>query len=137
MACTHLALALALASYAVSLLRRGKPGVCGFPLALALQRRFRTGAPMVLGFLTGLNLCPPFLAALLRAGSGTTLLQTMGFFLLFFVGTTPWFLPFLGTRALKPGPGLRHVARFVLLLLAAAYAYLGIVLLLERLTHGH
>ena len=133
LASTDLALAAALAGSAAPLFLPGRPGRCGLP---ALRRRWRNGTPALLGLLTGLNLCPPFLAALLRAGAGLGLRHALGFFLLFFAGTTPWFLPFLGTGLLRRVPGLRQVARGVLLLLAAGYAYLGAAVLLERLCHG-
>ena len=136
-AITDLALAIALGAYALPFLRPARKGSCGRPLAVRLQQHTQAWAPLFLGLLTGLNLCPPFLAALVRVGSGRSLLQALLFFLVFFLGTLPWTLPFLGIGALKRLPGLPQVARFLLLLLAAYYAYLGILLLLGRLAHGH
>jgi len=135
----HLALAVALAAYALPFLWPKKEtahGSCRMPLALSVQRRFKAWTPLILGVLTGLNLCPPFIAAVLRVASGTTWIQALAFFLLFFLGTTPWLFPFIATGALRKIPGLPYIARFVMLLLALYYAYLGSLTLLGRIFHG-
>jgi Cytochrome C biogenesis protein transmembrane region len=55
-------------------------------------------APAILGLLTGLNLNPPFVAAGLQASSLPSLDEALVFFLLFFVGTSVWLLPFAAMR---------------------------------------
>ena len=54
--------------------------------------------PALLGLLTGLNICPPFLVAFARATNYAQFAQTLMFFLAFFVGTSIFLvpLPFLG-----------------------------------------
>ena len=135
----HLALAVALAAYAFSTLRP-RPGGCPGGLSAgrgrALAARFRAPGPAVLGLLTGLNLCPPFLVAGVRAAQRHSLPGALEFFLLFFAGTLIWFLPFLGVSAVRRFSGLRVVARFTTALIAAYYGYLGVTTLGGALLHA-
>ena len=135
----HLALAVALASYVLSTLRP-RPEACPGGLSAARNRalagRFRALGPVALGFLTGLNLCPPFLVAGVRAAQRHSLPGALEFFLLFFAGTLIWFLPFLGVSAVRRFTGLRLVARFTAVLVAAYYGYLGVITLGGAVLHA-
>ncbi len=135
----HLALAAALAWYAFSTLRP-HPGACPGELSAGRGRaravRFRALGPAALGLLTGLNLCPPFLVAGVRAAQRHSLPGALEFFLLFFAGTLVWFLPFLGVSAARRLTGLRVVARFTTALVAAYYGYLGVIALGGALLHA-
>jgi hypothetical protein len=108
------------------------PGRGRGPLARALRG---AGAP-ALGFATGLNLCPPFLAAGVRAAETRSLAGALAFFALFFLGTLAWFLPFLGARYARSVPGLRPVAVVTTVLVAAFYATAGAVTLGGSLLHA-
>jgi hypothetical protein len=134
----HLALAAALASYAFMTPRPGT-GACpgGLPAGRlrALAARFRGLGPVVLGLLTGLNLCPPFLVAGVRAAQRHSLSGALEFFAVFFAGTLVWFLPFLGLGFVRRFTGLRVVARFTTALVAAYYGYLGVATLGGALLH--
>jgi hypothetical protein len=135
----HLALAVALASYALSTLRprsEACPGGLSAARSRVLAGRFRALGPVALGFLTGLNFCPPFLVAGVRAAQRHSLPGALGFFLLFFAGTLIWFLPFLGVSAVRRFTGLRVVARFTTMLVAAYYGYLGVITLGGALLHA-
>jgi hypothetical protein len=138
-AVVHLGLAVALVLYALlpssPRAERCAPGrVLSWRVALA--RRFRAVGPGVLGLLTGLNLCPPFIAAGVRAAEGRSLPGALTFFLLFFVGTAVWFLPFLGLAGLRRFTAIGTVARFAAVVVAAYYGYLGAVTLGGALLHG-
>jgi hypothetical protein len=89
--------------------------------------RFRPPAALTLGFLTGLNLCPPFLAASVRAAATHSLPGALIFFAVFFVGTAVWFLPSLAVSALRRFRAVPVVARMTMGALALYYAYLGVV----------
>jgi sulfite exporter TauE/SafE len=89
--------------------------------------RFRPPAAVTLGFLTGLNLCPPFVTAGVRAAATHSLLGALAFFTLFFVGTAVWFLPSLAISPLRRFSTVPIVARMTMGALALYYAYLGIV----------
>ena len=93
-------------------------------------------APAVLGLLTGLNLCPPFVAAAVRAAEAASLPAALLFFFLFFLGTLAWFPPFVLLGALRRAAAVAQVARITMLFLAAYYAYLGLVSLGGFLLHA-
>lgn len=97
--------------------------------------RSRPSAAAALGLFTGLNLCPPFVVASVRAAETRSLPSAMVFFLLFFAGTTVWFLPALAVSSLRRINAAATVARMIMLLLAAYYAYLGVMSLWWRVSH--
>ena len=89
----------------------------------------------IFGFLTGLNLCPPFLAAAARVLEKANLGWGIAFFLIFFAATSIFFLPFFGVfwvqRYLVQ---IRSVSRIVLILVGVFYFFAyGIVPLLRIL----
>ena len=80
----------------------------------------------MLGFLTGLNFCPPFVVAGIRAAELGSLPGALLFFTVFFVGTSIWFLPFAGLGCVARNQGLFTVARMTMGLVALYYLSLGI-----------
>jgi sulfite exporter TauE/SafE len=94
---------------------------------IGAPNRFRPPAALTLGFLTGLNLCPPFVAAGVRAAATHSLLGALAFFALFFAGTSVWFLPSLAVSSLRRFSVVPAVARMTMAALAIYYAYLGVV----------
>jgi sulfite exporter TauE/SafE len=56
--------------------------------------------PLLIGFLTGVNICPPFLASLTHIFNLRSAIQSMLYFLTFFLGTSTYLVPavFLGSR---------------------------------------
>ncbi len=84
--------------------------------------------PPLLGFITGLNLCPPFLLAFTSATGAGSLAGSVLFFLFFFVGTSVYFLPapFLG--ALSRFELLRTVGKLSAVVVAVYYFYVGILM---------
>jgi len=93
-------------------------------------------APAILGLLTGLNLNPPFIAAGLQASSAPTLEEALVFFMLFFVGTSVWFLPFAAMRWIPRSAKLLTVARYAVLLMACYFFCLGLIELGSLVAHG-
>ena len=89
-----------------------------------------------LGFLTGINLCPPFLVASVRAAQLPNLTAALFFFLCFFVGTSVWFTPFLSLGAVRRTPAFLIVARMVALLLACWYVFSGAAALIQKVIYG-
>ncbi len=122
----HVALAAALAWYALA--RRRGAGLQ--PAALVTLQAKPPGprsTPALLGLLTGLNLCPPFLAAAVRAAESPSLPSALLFFFVFFFGTLVWFPPLILLGALRRRTAVAQVARITLVILAAYYAYLGLI----------
>jgi hypothetical protein len=99
-------------------------------------RRPRPYGAAVLGLLTGVNLCPPFLVAGVRATQLASLPAALLFFACFFAGTSIWFAPFLSFGFLRRTPAVVMVARMVAALLACWYGLIGASMLLERAIYG-
>ncbi len=125
----NLALAGMLAAYAFALPKA--PTACGGSCG-----RYRGMAPAAIGLVTGFNLCPPFLAAGVRAVEGASLAAALLFFFLFFLGTSAWFIPSLSVGLLRRFEAIAVVARFVLFILAVYYGYLGVIMLGRILGHA-
>jgi hypothetical protein len=104
--------------------------------ASATTPRPRPTGAMALGFLTGINLCPPFLVAGVRAAQLPTLAGALLFFGVFFVGTAVWFLPFLSLGVVRRTPSFLTVARIAAVLLACWYGFTGASLLIEKAIYG-
>jgi hypothetical protein len=102
----------------------------------AARWRPRGLGPVALGLFTGLNLCPPFVAATVRAAQAHSLPAALGFFALFFAGTLVWFLPFLGIGAVRRFTAVPAVARFTVGVVAVYYGGRGIVTLTGVLLHA-
>lgn len=93
--------------------------------------------PAALGFLTGLNLCPPFVVAGLRAAGLGSVSQALLFFTFFFVGTSIWFVPFAGLGCIVRNQAVTTVVRMTIVLIALYYLSLGIVMMLGRKGYGY
>lgn len=100
------------------------------------QPKPRRRGAATLGFLTGINLCPPFLVAGMRAAQAPSLPSALLYFVFFFAGTSVWFAPFLSLGFLRRTPALLTVARMVAVLLACWYGLFGLSILFERAVYG-
>lgn len=87
-------------------------------------------APVVLGLLTGLTLCPPFLVAFAAAVGKESLSGSIMFFTFFFCGTSVLFLPFPLIGSLKLPVILSTVGRLAAGTVGVYYLYAGLMLLL-------
>jgi hypothetical protein len=90
-----------------------------------------------LGLLTGLNLCPPFVAAGIRAAQMGSLAAALLFFAAFFVGTSLWFVPFLSMGCFVRNQAVITVARMAMVLIALYYLAMGIAMLLGKKVYGY
>jgi sulfite exporter TauE/SafE len=109
----------------ISVPGKSGPGERGVPGAAAL------------GFLTGLSLCPPFLAAGVRAAQLGSVAAALLFFAVFFVGTSVWFVPFASLGCVARNEAVTTVARMAMVLIALYYAFLGLTLLFGRQVRGY
>jgi hypothetical protein len=91
-----------------------------------------TAGVAMLGFLTGLNFCPPFVVAGIRAAELGSLPGALLFFSVFFAGTSIWFVPFAGLGCVVRNEALVTVARMTMGLVALYYLALGLYMLLGR-----
>jgi sulfite exporter TauE/SafE len=89
-----------------------------------------------LGFLTGVSLCPPFVAAGVRAAEAASMAEAVLFFAVFFFGTSVWFVPFAGLGWVRRNEGVTTVARMAMVLIALYYLYAGFMTLIEKNVYG-
>lgn len=104
------------------------------PLRKHLSKLSLPTLPAVLGFLTGVNLCPPFLMAFTNATQSKELLQSLLFFGAFFGGTIIYFIPFPFIGMLNRYPGVQIVGKFASAIIGSYYLYLGLILVLGGLS---
>lgn len=88
------------------------------------QAFFRGG---VWGFLSGLQICAPFLTAVSEAAGTGTLRGSLLFFFLFYLGTGIWLIPFPFIGTLGRFRQVAQVARFLTLPLGAYFIYSGFI----------
>jgi sulfite exporter TauE/SafE len=92
--------------------------------AIIHQAFFRSG---IWGILSGWQVCPPFLAAVTGAARTGSLGGSLLFFLVFYLGTGLWFIPFPFIGTLGRFRQVAQVARFLTLPLGAYFVYSGFI----------
>lgn len=100
------------------------------PICRAIEKAYPpSGGALWLGLLTGVNLCPPFLAAAARVLAHPGAVYGSIYFLFFYLGTAVYFLPLLGFSWLqKHLPSVRMVARLTLMIMGGYFlVILGLV----------
>lgn len=87
-----------------------------------MSRRLRgISMPVVLGFLIGINVCPPFLIAVARLLQVGGLASGVIFFLGFFAGTSLYTLPLLGVSPLTQQVRFQHIGTLSAILVGSWY----------------
>jgi sulfite exporter TauE/SafE len=94
---------------------------------LALKRSLVM--PAVLGLLTGLSLCPPFIAAIAGASGQASIISSLLFFFSFFIATSLYLLPFPMAGLLGRFQPLRITARLAAGIAGFYYLYRGLILI--------
>ena len=97
----------------------------------------RVPGAAVLGFLTGVSLCPPFVAAGVRAAEAPSVAAAMLFFAVFFLGTSVWFVPFAGLGWVRRNEAVTTVARMAMVLIGLYYLFAGLATLLRKSAYGY
>lgn len=101
--------------------------VCGRLSVIA--SRWPSLLPAFMGLLTGLSLCPPFLAALAGATGQTTLGASLLFFLAFFIATSLYVAPFPFAGLLGRSQAVRMTARLAAGVMGVYYLYRGLIMI--------
>jgi len=134
----HVLLACVLLWYAYSAGHTCTQSCSGSELvSIGVTRKRSVSGAAALGFLTGLSLCPPFVAAGVRAAELGSVAAALVFFAVFFVGTSAWFVPFVGLGCVARNEAVTTVARMAMVLIGLYYAYLGLAMLLGRKVYGY
>jgi sulfite exporter TauE/SafE len=137
MGVVNLLLACVLLWYAWSARHLCGPSCSGSKLVkIGAAKDRRVLGAAVLGFLTGFSLCPPFVAAGVRAAELGSIAQALLFFAFFFIGTSVWFIPFIGIGCVARNQAVITVARMTMVLIALYYLFLGIAMLMGRNANG-
>ena len=133
----HVLLGVALLWYARSI-GRGCAHTCAGSGLVSIGRIGKRSVPgaAILGFLTGVSLCPPFVAAGLRAAQMGSMAAALLFFAVFFIATTLWFVPFVGLGCVKRNASVIFVARTAMILVALYYLLAGVAMLAGRRIYG-
>jgi len=106
-------------------------------VSIGVTKKRALSSAAALGFLTGLSLCPPFVAAGVRAAELGSVDAALLFFAVFFVGTSVWFVPFVGLGWVVRNEAVTTVARMAMALIGIYYGYLGLAMLLGREAYGY
>ncbi|MGA7401723.1 MAG: sulfite exporter TauE/SafE family protein, partial [Candidatus Sulfotelmatobacter sp.] len=83
-------------------------------VTIGVTRKHGVSGAAALGFLTGLSLCPPFVAAGVRAAELGSVTAALLFFAVFFAGTSVWFVPFVGLGCVARNEAVTTVARMAM-----------------------
>ena len=127
----HLLLAAALLRYAYSVGRTcGRTCKSAELVTIGSAGSHRIPGAAALGFLTGVSLCLPFVAAGVRAAEAASMVAAVMFFAAFFLGTAVWFVPFAALGWVRRNEAVITVARMTMVLIALYYLYAGVTILI-------
>jgi len=99
-------------------------GFCGRIMRSQLTRRF----PLVVGFLLGINVCPPFLVGVSALVALGTVGRALAFSFGFFLTTTAFLVPVAAAARLSRFPSLRDVAQAASILTGLYFLLRGLSL---------
>ncbi|HSQ41229.1 MAG TPA: sulfite exporter TauE/SafE family protein [Fibrobacteraceae bacterium] len=92
----------------------------------AMSVRFQSSSYLlVLGFLTGMNICPPFVLAFSAAADLGGVAKSVFFFFLFFLATSVYMLPFFFSGFAAKKLYVKKAARIISMLMGGYFLFLG------------
>lgn len=95
-------------------------------------RRFnQIKIPILLGFLTGINICPPFLASVGYIFNLKSVFAGIGYFLMFFLGTSVYIVPMGFLYSLSTSQTFRKIAQISGLIAGLYFLYFSLRSLLS------
>lgn len=108
-------LSLALIAHALGLVRGDRS------LACAKIKKYNPQIPFLMGFLMGVNVCPPFLMSLSYIFTLHNALAGMVYFLMFFLATSLYFLPLVFLGFLNERKEFQWAGRVSALIIGSAF----------------
>lgn len=87
--------------------------------------------PFFLGFLVGVNICPPFFVGAIRLLELGSVFLGILFFFFFFIGTSIYILPLLSLAWLSRIKRLQNIGNMIALIVGAWFLLTGIITLLR------
>jgi sulfite exporter TauE/SafE len=94
-------------------------------------RQYKNKFPWLMGFLLGVNLCPPFLISLTYVFTLHDLWKGIIYFIMFFIGTSLYFLPVTFLGFLNKMKEFRLAARLAALVVGIGFLGYGIYYLIR------
>lgn len=88
--------------------------------------------PILLGFITGINICPPFLLALIQSINKGSILNCLLFFILFFIGTSVYITLTAFIGLLSSVSKLRIIGKLTAIVISFYYLYSGSLIILRE-----
>lgn len=95
----------------------------------SLASRRPATLPAFMGLLTGLSLCPPFIAAVAGATGQTSLFSSLLFFMFFFIATSLYVVPFPFAGLLGRSRAIRITGRLAAGVMGCYYLYRGLIMI--------
>ncbi len=92
---------------------------------LCLASKFHNRNAIVMGFLMGVNICPPFLLSLTYVVSLNDILQSVLYFVIFFFASSVWFLPMIFVGMLAKIKELQKAAQVSGIMAACVFIIYG------------
>ena len=89
---------------------------------------------ILLGILTGINLCPPFLLAFSSTAYDGSLVNSLFFFFTFYLGTILYFFPIIFLGALNKENKIQTIGKMMSVIMAAYFFYKGFFMIVGCLT---
>lgn len=130
---TYLVLAIFLVFYSLS----GSFSNCGIKsfnkYIIKTAQVYPVLFPLLIGFIAGLNICPPFLLTFTRATATGDLWHSMVFFIMFFLGTSLFFIPVPLFGLLNRFSKLRIMAKYLTVIIAIFYFVMGMMLVIKSI----
>lgn len=96
--------------------------------------KHKTKLPLLMGFLMGVNICPPFLMSLTYVFTLHSTLRGIIYFLMFFLGTTLYFLPLFFLGYLNKIKEFQVVGRVTSLIVGMIFFSYGLYNILKAIT---
>jgi len=115
--------------YCAGLLRQ-KQDIC-------LAQKFHNRNALAMGILMGVNICPPFLLSLTYVFSLHNTLQSLLYFLIFFLASSIYFLPMIFLGMLAKMKELRIVARISGIVSGSIFLVYGGYLMISQFLRPH
>jgi len=95
-------------------------------LSFCSGKFFREKSPLLMGFLMGINICPPFLMSLAYVFTLHSAIKGIIYFIMFFIGTSPYILPLVFLGFLGKMKEFRLIARISALIVGIVFLVYGI-----------
>lgn len=89
--------------------------------------------PILLGILTGINFCPPFLLAFSSTASDGSLAHSLFYFFTFFLGTALYFLPIAFLGILNKEGHIQTIGKMMSVIMAGYFFYRGFFMIVSCL----